>query len=267
MKTLFNLQSGNEIGSEHTLLLEAGNDYCCQAYLNKADNVIDGLRFYTFDETEAESALAELLADVKKTAVQNAVVCSAFSQALLVPNKFFNDDYSVLDDLYGQPAQAYFHDAIPEWQLTNLYAMPAAFQQALQDSFSSLLYFHAYTPVIKIYNGYIADNQITVHFTPQHFRVLFKKDSAIQLAQTYAYKTPLDVVYYLLKICYEFGVNQQDLHLVLSGLIEKDSSLFTELHQYFSNVHFAHPPEIKLPDDSHPSHFFTSLYNLASCAS
>ena len=173
----------------------------------------------------------------------------------------------MLKAVYGPSAKAYLHDNVPEWQLTNLYAMPVAFHKALQASFSSLQFFHAYTPAIKIYNGYIADNQLNVHFTPQHFRVLFKKDSSIQLAQTYAYKTPLDVVYYLLKICYEFGLSQQELHVILSGLIEKDSAMFTELHQYFANVHFAHPPEITLPDDSHPYHFFTSLYNLASCAS
>jgi hypothetical protein len=266
LKTLFNLQSGKEIGSEHTLLLEAGSNYCCRAYVHKANNAIDGLQFVSFNETEAEDSISQLVNEKEKS-VQNAVVCSAFSQALLVPNKFFNDDYSMLDFVYGQPAQAYFHDAISEWQLTNVYAMPLGIFEAVQGSFSSVQFLHAYTPAIKVYNGYVADSQINVHFSAHDFRVLLKKNSAIQLAQTYGYKTPLDVVYYLLKISYEFNLAPQDVQLILSGLIEKDSALFTELRQYFNNVHFTHPPEMKLPDDGHPPHFFTSLYNLASCAS
>jgi hypothetical protein len=49
---------------------------------------------------------------------------------------------------------------------------------------------------IKIYNGYAADKQLTVHFSTQYFSVLVKRDNAIHLAQTYFYKTPLDVIYY-----------------------------------------------------------------------
>ncbi len=265
MKTLFDIQSSRAITDEHTLLIEAGSDYCCTGYWQRQDNRLDAVRVFSFDETEAEQRLAEIIDGVKKEA-QATVVCSAFAQALLVPNKFFGDDYSMLDAIYGQPAGSYFNDAVPEWQLTNVYSMPIAFSNVVQQAFSSVQFFHAYTPAIKIYNGYVADNQIAVHFTTSHFRVLFKKDSAIQLAQTYAYKTPLDVVYYLLKICYEFGLGQSDVHLILSGFIEKDSALFTELQQYFSNVHFAHPPEMALPADSFPHHFFTSLYNLAQCA-
>lgn len=266
MKTLFDIQSGRAITDENTLLIEAGSDYCCTGYWQKGGNRLDAVKVFSFDETEAEGRLAEIIDGVKKEP-QAVMVCSAFAQALLVPNKFLGDDYSVLDSIYGGPAQAYFNDAVPEWGLTTVYSMPAAFNDVVQRSFSSVQFFHAYTPAIKMYNGYVADNQIAVHFTTSRFRVLFKKDSAIQLAQTYAYKTPLDVAYYLLKICYEFGLGQSDVHLILSGLIEKESALFAELQQFFSNVHFAHPPEMTLPNDSVPHHFFTSLYNLAQCAS
>ena len=265
MKTLFDIPPDREIGSGHTLLLEAGSDYCCRAYLR--DKRIEGLRFATFGEIEAEESLTQLVSEEAKTGVQKAVVCSAFAQALLTPAKFFTQDYSLLDVLYGQPAQAYLNDAVPEWQMTMVYAMPAIVHEALQSSFSSLQTFHAYTPAVKVYNGYVADNQLALHFNPQHFRVLVKKDANLVLAQTYAYKTPLDVVYYLLKICYEFNLAQQNVYLILSGLIEQESSLFAELQQYFSNVHFAHPPEIAPPNDSYPHHFFTSIYNLASCVS
>jgi hypothetical protein len=173
----------------------------------------------------------------------------------------------MLDLVYDQHAQQYLHDSIPEWQMVNMFSLPKALYQTLQQSFSTVNFCHAYTPTIKMYNGYVADHQLMVHFTPEYFRVLLKKDAAIHLAQTYSYTSPLDVVYFLLKISYEFNLDQSSVYIILSGLIEKDSSMYTEVEQYFANVHFAHPPEIKLPDNSHPQYFFTSLYNLATCVS
>ena len=148
-----------------------------------------------------------------------------------------------------------------------MFGLPKSLYQTLQQSFSTIDFCHAYTPGIKIYNGFVADQQLMVHFTPQYFRVLLKKQAAIHLAQTYSYTSPLDVVYFLLKICYEFELEQSTTNVILSGLMEKESPMFTELEQYFSHVHFAHPPEISLPESKYPHYFFTSLYNLAACVS
>jgi hypothetical protein len=195
------------------------------------------------------------------------VVCAAFPQAILFPHKYFKRDYSALKAVYDLPAQAYFYDSIEEWQMVNAYAVPESIYDSLTDAFAKVQFIHCYTPAIKVYNGFVADNQLSVHFTGRYFRVLLKKEMAVQLVQTYAYKTPLDVVYYLLKICREFAVSQADVYLILSGLVEKESTLYAEVRQYFGQVHFAQQPVIKLPQSPHPHHFFTSLYNLAACVS
>ncbi len=261
------MRSLKEISHEHTLLMEVGNDCCSYAFFHKPSNRIDRLQLRSLNETAITEQLAEIIRYLKEVPVGDVVVCSAFPQALLVPNKFFKEDYSCLDLVYELPAQEYLHDSIAEWQMVNVYALPKALYDTIQAEYTNVQYYHAYTPTIKIFNGYVADNQLCIHFTSRYFRVLLKKDTAVQLAQTYYYKTPLDVVYYLLKICNEFGLAQQDVHLVLSGLVEKASKMFTDLEQYFTHVHFAHPSEIALPDNVHPHYFFTSLYNLASCVS
>ena len=266
MKSLFDIGQKNT-GSQHTILLEVGPGYVSYAYLDNNSKSIDGLHYFLFDEEETEKNVAHIIAQIEGRAQQPAIVCSAFPQALLTPAKFFTDDYATLDAVYGQHGRAYFNDAIPEWQLVNVYSFPEGLKRILSDSFSAVSFYHAYTPAIKIYSGYVADNQLLVHFTQQQFRVLLKKDSTIHLAQTYSYKTPLDVVYHLLKICQEFGLPQASVHFIVSGLIEQSSQLYTELQQYFSNLHFTHPPEISFPANNHPHHFFTSLYNLAACAS
>lgn len=265
MKTLFEIGSVTAAGKEHTLLFEVGKDYCSHAYLHKPTHKIDYLQLSTFDEFTLDENVAGMIQNLKTTAVESVVVCSAFPQALLFPHKYFSNDFSALDLVYEQPAQEYFKDRIAEWQIVNMYSLPQAICLPFQQNFSTVQYVHAYTPTIKIYNGYVADNQLMVHFTEQYFRVLLKKDMAIHLAQTYFYKTPLDVIYYLLKICYEFELSQQEVFLILSGHVEKESNLFSDLQQYFTHIHFAQQPEISLPQSSYPHYFFTSIYNLAAC--
>jgi hypothetical protein len=267
LKTLFNIRSDKEPGAEHSLLLEIGKDYCTYATWHKPTHTIDQLQFISFQETESNEHLPSILSSISTTEYESVYVCSALPQSILVPHKFFTNDYEALDTIYGETAQEYFNDRIAEWQMVNIYAMPQSICTNLQQHFPTAQFLHAYTPAIKVYNGHVADNQLSVHFTPNYFRVLLKKDTAIHLAQTYYYATPLDVVYYLLKICYEFELDQSGVFIILSGLVEKDSTLYTELEQYFVNIHFAHSPEFKVPENELPHYFFTSLYNLATCVS
>lgn len=267
MNTLFDIRSGKELQGGEVLLMETGTDYCSYAFWHPPTQFINRLAYYRFEDGDRTAQLHSVLELVKDFSFSSVAVCSAFPQALLIPNKFHQDGGKLVTAIYQVPEQQLFYDAIPEWQLVNSYSVPKDVYDLFQQFFISARYFHAYTPMIKVYNGYIADNQLSVHFNAEYFRVLVKKQSAIQLVQTYAYRTPLDVVYYLLKICQEFELPPEEVHLILSGLVDEDSNLFKETKQYFLHVHFAHPQELQLPASDHPHHYFTSLYNLASCVS
>jgi hypothetical protein len=202
-----------------------------------------------------------------KLKCETVVVCSAFPQSLLTPKHGHKNDYILLNVLYDSPSQKFLKDEIPEWQMYVTYSIPQSIFNAIKQRFRFPEFMHAYTPAIKVFNGFVSSNQIDIHFTTQQFRVLVKKEKQIQLVQTYAYKTPLDVVYFLLKICYEFAMDQSAVVVVVSGLIDEDSAMYTELHNYFLNLHFAQAPSYSVPPNEYPQHYFTSLYNLAACVS
>ncbi len=264
MKTLFTI--GSENSSTDILLLEIGQDHCCYAYLDSEKKAFEFVKYISFDDHEAEEKLGEVLKEIN-TGFQKVIVCSAYAQALLMPMKTLSSDDALLRVIYDLPSQVYLNDKIPEWQIVAAYSLPIGIHQQLVSKFSSPQFLHVYTPTLKIYNGFVAEDQVDIHFTTQQFRVLVKKGNQIQLAQIYYYKTPLDVVYYLLKIFSEFGLSQSEALLIISGLIDKDSAMFTELHNYFLNLHFAKEPVYSLPQHDYPHYYFTSLYNLASCAS
>jgi hypothetical protein len=72
-----------------------------------------------------------------------------------------------------------------------------------------------------------------------------------------------------LKACNQFSLSREEIQLFISGLIEKESQLFRELYLNFLNIQFREPTWRLAGngDKEYPSHFFTSLNDLARCAS
>ena len=262
MKTIFTV--GNEQGSGDTLLLEIGPDYCCYAFFDPAAGAFNFIRYLSFSETE--DSFEELLNEWTTTP-REVVICSGATQALLVPQKYYKPQPSLTAAIYDLDHYHELSDRIPEWQIVNTYALPRSLYEQLSRKFPDARYFHAYTPALKVGSGSDAQQQVSLHFSTTHFRVLVKKEGQVVLAQTYGYKAPLDVVYFLLKICYEFGLDQSEVLVIVSGLVERDSALYDELHYYFLNLQLAPAPSYALPQSDHPSYYFTSLYNLAACVS
>lgn len=265
LKTVFAI--GNETTGCDILLLEIGEGYCCHALLNGIERTFQQIKYITYDEFEEENTLEQFFDELKNENCSQVIVCSAFPQSLLIPAQFNKDNYSLLRSIHNNFPQKKFTDTIPEWQMIIDYSIPVSVFNLITEKFSLVQFLHAFTPVLKIYNGFTAPDQIDLHFSTLHFRVLIKKQNHVQLAQTYLYKTPLDVAYYLLKICYEFELDQSQVFLIVSGLIDKDSAMYTELNSYFLNLHFAQAPTYSLPQHEYPHHYFTSLYNLAACVS
>jgi hypothetical protein len=263
LKTVFSLGDSNQ--RTGVLLVELGQDHCCYAFLDKENKAINFLKYIGFEDHEAEEKLAGILTELDQPVYQ-VVISSSYPQALLVPRNHNTSSISLLDPVYDLPLQKQLNDAINEWQISAVYSLPLKVYEQLVTKYPSASIFHTYTTALRINNGFVAENQVDVQISTQQFRVLVKKENQIQLAQTYSYRSPLDVVYFLLKICYELGLDQSSVFVVLSGLVEQDSAMYKELHSYFMNLHFAQPGIYTMPENDLPQHYFTSLYNLAACA-
>jgi Protein of unknown function (DUF3822) len=264
LKTLFTI--GREQEESDVLLLELGQDHCCLAYLNEESKTFHHIRYILLDELDLEQNLRQILEEINTNGIRRQLVCSTFAEALLLPQRFAGSGPVLLDVVYDHLSTAYLQDQLPDWEMATSYTMPANLQEIIRSKFPGVGFCHAYTSIMKTEGGFQDSGQIVVHFTTSYFRVLVRRIGMVQLAETYAYKTPLDVVYYLLKICSEFGMEQSSATLILSGLVDPDSALFQELHNYFLNLNFAPEPSFVLPPTEHPHYYFTSLYNLATCA-
>ena len=266
LKTVFSLTGADQFKPD-TLLLEIGRNHCSYACLNREEKYFSLIKSYLFNEADALPEMRRILDELQPGHFSLIAVSYSLPEAFLVPEEFSLQADDLLAAVFDRPGSRHVSDEQLETGAAMHYLVPGDLDRLLREKFSDSRYFHFFTTMLKVHNGFASTNQIGLDFTTDRFSVFVRREGRLELVQHYAYKTPLDVVYYLLKICYEFGLSQTDVALVLSGLIEKDSALYTELHHYFLNLQFAQPPSYSAPDKGFPDYYFTSLYNLATCVS
>jgi hypothetical protein len=266
LKTLFHIQSQEHAGKDQVLLLEIGRDYCCYALFDRDNKSINEIRYFSIEETDSANQLHTIIEQLGKEKYSSVVVASNYPQSLLVPREYFLNNFSLLETVYNQYFAQHLQDSIEDKDIINIFSIPQDVYDKLNSSFTSVQFVHSYSCFIRNNELESFENAILVQFTTTEFSVIYTKDGNVQLTQAFKYVSAPDVVYYLLKVCSAYGLSQEDVHLVLSGLLEKDSAMYLELQNYFLQLHFAGEPGLKLPESNHPHYFFTSIYNLAACA-
>lgn len=205
-----------------------------------------------------------------RASYQHIFVCYDYPQSVLVPlNQYKEDDAKrMLQTMFGISGRdAIVNEPVSGWQMYNVYAVPKSVFDWVYEQFPSSNYWHTYTLGIK--NAVVTDfeGSLAADFRSDDFSLVVTRGNKLLLTQTFSYSTPADFIYYLLDTCRQFSFTQETVQVYLSGLIDKESSLYNELHQYFLHIRFR-ASEWKIPEDNeqlYPAHFFTSLNDLAKC--
>lgn len=271
MKQLFHITPYDAVKTvQPVFLIRIGEKYCSFAIVDHASQELKQMAYYSADEID-DNFLIELFDVYPELAVEpyQIFVCYDYPQQTMIPLKYYQaeDAPLLLQAVCGNTNDAsVVSEPVAGWQMYNVYAVPKDIYEWFTKKFPGGKYHHHYSVAIKSIAGADASGCISIDFATESFSLLVGQSNAFLLANNFSYTTPADVVYYLLKICRQFNFSQQDVKLVLSGLIEKDSALYKILHQYFINVGFRNALW-EISSKEYPAHFFTSLNDLALCAS
>ncbi|HUQ96912.1 MAG TPA: DUF3822 family protein [Chitinophagaceae bacterium] len=269
MKPTFHIPPASPITSGHKVLL------CDFSHQHMGLAIADGdtkqllqLSYYELKNLLTPDTIDSIIVDeaLDLKGFKRALVSSSIKEVVLVPADIFNEDNakSFFKTTFGDTTETILFDAIAEQNLVLVHAVPQGVMGNLKSLIDTEIK-HSYSYQLKQYNGFVAQDQIAVHFAGNEFTVFAKGGEQLKLVQTYQYTAPLDVVYYLLVICKEYGLLQEETTIILSGMISEDSFLYKELYQYFSSLHFWKPTTKAVLPSDYPFHFFSSLYNLAAC--
>ena len=269
MKQLFHIKSGNTDNVLQVLSLRLGERHISFAITNKTGNELYELAYCTIEEGN-ESFGADFTATYPALNNSFYLVLIAYDcpKSVLTPASLYKPEESRLFLTTTQGVLSGHHiisELIAEWQLYNTYEVPDEMHKWVNEKFPATKSWHQYSLAVKKINAAGQGGSILVDFRKNDFTVLIASNSRLMLAQSFPYSTPEDVVYYLLKACQQFSLSQKEVSVQLSGLIDKQSALYKELYQYFINLEFREADWNA--GSEYPAHFFTSLNDLAQCAS
>lgn len=189
--------------------------------------------------------------------------------AVLVPSDLLQEEHKkpVLELVWGDMNDTFIRTDFLFRQYThNIYPVPRQVDAVVSYLFSSPVTTHLYSLLPDMYQS--AGDHLHCIFASTSFTAMLVNNGKLQAIQTFSFKTPEDVVYYLLQLCEAFETNMESLVLHLNGMIDKASNLYAELYKYFMQVEFATlPGEFTYPYGilDYPSHYFSYLLTAATC--
>lgn len=272
MKELYHIKPASAAdAAQQTLVIETGAGFISFGKIGLAGEMVEAAYFTAVPEEE--DLLSVLLHHIPSLndRYHQIMVGYAFPAALLIPDKLYHFENSdaLIRSVYGETGPlTVINEAVPAWQLHTVYTAPGWVRETAARRFANARYWHRYSATLKTKPA--GSDQLLVHFDRQEFSVLAFQNNQLLLAQIFSYTAPEDVLYALLKITHSFQLSQQTVQVLISGLAEENSALYKELYRYFIRIDWAvHTGDHTLADhfNEYPPHYFTSLFNLAACAS
>lgn len=275
MKIAFKIPPVTTNFSNLHLLVEAGKENIAFLIFLKNPFSVEGFYLFNVDKNispaEYSSTLENIIEqeDVLKQHYATVNIFYNFNTSTLIPTEFFIDEekQNICDVMFGQDKTAScFHENVKGQNIKLLYRVPQKIYETLNSLYPKNIFAHSTSEQISVSNN----NRTSLLCIIYHnsIKVLLFKDDKIQFVQYFDYETLADVCYHLLNVCERFQISTAEVNLVLSGMIDKDSSLYTEIYKYFLYVSFAETStEINISEQLKelPPHFHHHLTALALC--
>jgi hypothetical protein len=275
VSSTFKIGTIESVSSEARLLIEINHQ--CISYIvidNSNECVAACSRQFAKDMggiDKAGNVLKQMAGDdtILQEDFKSTTIIYSHPQSVMVPSDLLQDAQKkdMLELVHGDMSDSFIRTDFLFRQYThNIYPVPKQVDAIATYLFSSPVSTHLYSLLPDMYQA--PGNHLHCIFSASSFTAMLVKEGKLQAIQSFTFKTPEDVAYYLLQMCeaFETGVNETKLHL--NGMIDKSSGLYTELYKYFLQVEFASLPQaFTYPQgiEEFPEHYFSHLFDAALC--
>jgi hypothetical protein len=262
------------------LLVEVNPNAFTYVLLNQRNMSPLVVKYFQLEHSK-DRPMTEVLRDILeedeflKRPVKETLLVYNFPESSLVPEPLFTMDTNrdIIDTIHGNLNKGLIlTEKIPWWELFNVYRISPDIHHLLQHQFTAGKYWHYYSLMLKTYKMFDSTDPadcIKVIFYADKMVALIVRDGKVHLVQTFLYQDTKDVAYHLLNCCRQLGIRQEEVRLLVGGLIDRQSTLSEELHKYFLKISFEQIDEsIRITDELKelPLHYFSSILKMAVCA-
>ena len=274
LNATFKIQTTDVVTADARLFIQISQQGITYWVIDNGNECVALHTYHFAVETNFEKAATNLkqLAVEEKMLQENfkkVTIIYAYPTVLLVPSEFLLEaaKKDMLELVHGDITDVFIRtDFLYRHHMHNIYTVPKQLDAVVSYLFSSQVSTHQYSllPDMFMDDG----NHLHCIFGNHYFTVMLVKEGKLQAIQTFQFKTPEDVAYYLLQLCESFEVDVNDITLHLNGMIDSSSNLFTELNKYFLQLQFAAlPGNFTYPEEigKYPAHYFSHLFAAATC--
>jgi hypothetical protein len=270
----FNILSAGISFETAQLFAEAGPSGLSLAVLD-GDNCFKALVTYAFtaglNEKELAARFNEIFSTEKLLQLKygRTHIFWSFTESILVPAGFMNtgQNANMLDLVFGDAKQGIMRsDFLYKHNLHNLYRVPEPVIDIFSRHLPLGLQSHLFSAQVN--RDLPGGNHLFATLYSNSLTIMLVKDGKLQVIQNFEYTDPADCVFHLLHICKGFDVLPDSVILHLNGMIDIQSGLYDAIYKYFLHIEFDAQPEAYAyyePIKVHPPHFFSHLFELASC--
>lgn len=117
-------------------------------------------------------------------------------------------------------------------------------------------------------HAYSADKNIWLQIHRESLDIVVSENRKLLLVNSFQWQSNEDVLYYLLFVSEQLGVNTDKSGVTISGEVIEGSALYLLIYNHFRNVAFPSRPSTlsnAFSDDDLPFHEYALMYNFSLC--
>ncbi|MDP4189020.1 MAG: DUF3822 family protein [Bacteroidota bacterium] len=152
-----------------------------------------------------------------------------------------------------------------------IFAMPSAWKQLILEKFPNAEFFQQSIPFIdNVFekNKWIFRPKVYINFQSGFFDITVLNMNKLKLYNCFPFQNGNDVIYHLMNIYKRFNMNPEEVAVVLSGDISKNSPVFNLLTKYIRDIRFDKPGDqfiYSYTFKKFDPYIFLNLLNLYTC--
>jgi len=178
----------------------------------------------------------------------------------LIPEKLYHEkeDKHYLKNIAEVPInEGTFTDYIPSEKICCVFSMPNYIREFFIEKYDNITFYHSTTPLLNSFlktkvdpNGY----SLLLNFKKGLVDVILLDRSNLKIMNSFQISSGKDVVYFTLLIFQQFGLDQNQQKVWISGGVESDSDYFKLLKNYIPNLEFLNSYELIKPGNKFMTH-------------
>ncbi|WP_298224775.1 DUF3822 family protein [Flavobacterium sp.] len=197
-----------------------------------------------FEGNQVEEAVKTTLHEnpAFQEAYDEVVVLHENNLATFVPEALFDEQYLGSYMQYNTKVfetDFFAFDTLSTYSMNTVYVPYTTINEIFENHFGSLAYKHVHTILVSRLldlSKNVDDKRMFVHMAKNHFEIIIVQNQHLMLFNSFDYKTPEDLIYYLLFTAEQLNMNPESFRLEFIGDINEDDAYFKIAYKYIRNV-------------------------------